>query len=67
MNEEQEPDYNTYITYDDPRYPTLVVQVNGKYAGYSLNTETLELSRVCICFAHNSNECCCGALDLNDQ
>lgn len=63
--EPENPDYNAYVTYDDPRYPTVVIRVGERTAGYSLNTSTMELTRVCICFAHSSTECGCGAWDLD--
>jgi hypothetical protein len=53
-----------YLSYEDERYPTLVIQSdNFGTVGYSLNKNTGELSRVCICNAHATNECICGAWD----
>ena len=53
-----------YLSYEDERYPTLVLQsdVFG-YVGYNLDLSTGELRRVCICAAHSENECVCGAWD----
>lgn len=53
-----------YLSYEDERYPTLVLQsdVFGS-VGYDLNLATGELGRVCICSAHSENECVCGAWD----
>jgi len=50
-----------YITAEDPRYPILVLQGEFGSVGYSLNKETGHLHRICLCHAHNDNECCCGA------
>lgn len=67
---EEEP-YNqqqvqSYITSEDPRYPTLVLQGPNWSHGYSVDVETGVLTRICICHAYNSNECCCGAWDISD-
>jgi hypothetical protein len=53
-----------YLSYEDERYPTLVLQsdVFGS-VGYNLDLSTGELRRVCICAAHSENECVCGAWD----
>ena len=53
-----------YLSYEDERYPTLVLQsdVFGS-VGYDLNLSTGELRRICICSAHSENECACGAWD----
>ena len=48
---------------EDARYPLLVIQGDFGSRGYSVNTDTGELSRVCICHAWNADECCCGAWD----
>lgn len=51
-----------YLSYEDPRYPTLVIHSDEiGTVGYSLNLSNGELNRVCICHAHSSNECICGA------
>lgn len=52
------------ITYEDPRYPMLILRNDYKTLGYSLNLDTLELSRVCICCAYSAEECVCGAWDV---
>jgi hypothetical protein len=54
---------NSYIVAEDPRYPTLVLQGDFGSVGYDLNSSTGELRKVCICAAHSSNECTCGAWD----
>ncbi len=53
-----------YLSYEDERHPTIVLQsdVFGS-VGYDLNLATGELGRVCICSAHSENECVCGAWD----
>jgi hypothetical protein len=57
-------EYNAYVTYDDARYPTLVIQTDNQSVGYSLDPSTLQVQqRVCICAAHTSSECLCGAWD----
>jgi hypothetical protein len=59
---------NISVSYDDPRYPTLVLEgQNFGTIGYSLNLNSGELSRVCLCFAHSSSECCCGAWDYHED
>ena len=50
-----------YLTAGDQHYPTLVLQGDFGSVGYSLNKETGELRRVCICAAYGPSECCCGA------
>lgn len=52
-----------YITAEDERYPTLVLQGDFGSVGYDLDKDTGELTRICICYAHNSNECTCWAWD----
>ncbi len=53
-----------YLSYEDERYPTLILQsdVFGS-VGYDLNLSTGELRRICICSARSENECACGAWD----
>jgi hypothetical protein len=52
------------LVYEDPRYPTLVLESEHfNPLGYSLDLDTGRLSRVCICHAHESTECVCGAWD----
>ena len=55
-----------YLSAGDPRYPTLVIQGDDYSVGYSLNKDTGELRRICLCAAHSANECCCGAWDVDD-
>jgi len=52
-----------YIAGEDPRYPILVIRNENHSVGYSLDRYTLTLRRICICAAHSSSECCCGAWD----
>lgn len=55
-----------YLSYEDERYPTLVLQSDTfGTVGYDLDLETGELRRVCICAAHSENECVCGAWESN--
>ena len=54
---------NYYWTAEDERYPTLVIRGEQGNVGYDLNRTTGKLSRVCICVAHSTNECVCGAWD----
>jgi hypothetical protein len=53
---------SVYLSYEDARYPTLILQGTGfDTLGYDLDTSSGELKRVCICAAHSENECVCGA------
>ena len=54
---------NVYLTGEDERYQTLVLQGSFGSRGWSVNRDTGELSRVCICSAWEASECCCGAWD----
>jgi hypothetical protein len=56
------------ITYEDPRYPTLVLESEqfGK-VGYWLDLSNGELTRTCICNAYCSTECLCGAFDYYED
>lgn len=57
------------IHYDgDIRYPTLVIE-SQRFGtiGYSLDRDTGDLERVCICSAWNANECVCGAWDIEND
>lgn len=58
-------DLECYFVAEDPRYPTLVIRDSAETFGFSYNRETKELERVCICAAHYSSECACGALWVN--
>ena len=57
-----------YLSYEDARYPDLILQ-SDKFGsvGYSLNLDSGDLTRVCICAAHHSIECCCGAWDKESE
>lgn len=48
----------------DPRYPTLVLSTR---VGFSLSPRTGKLERCCICCAHSSRDCVCGAWDNVDD
>ena len=50
-----------YLSYEDPRYPTLVIQGDFASKGYDLDLSTGTLTRICICHAYSATECCCGA------
>jgi len=53
-----------YLSYEDERYPNLVLQSDTfGCVGYSLNLSSGELSRICVCSARSSNECVCGTWD----
>jgi hypothetical protein len=56
-----------YLTADDERYPTLVLKGDFGIVGYDLNKETGEIKRICVCAAYSSNECCCGAFDMEGE
>ncbi len=58
---------SVYLSYEDERYPTLVLR-SDKFGtvGYNLNLNTGELNRVCICAARSETECVCGAWE-NDK
>lgn len=65
FSETEELGVKCWISYDDPRYPTLVLSSeNFGTIGYDLNLNSGELSRICLCHAHSVNECVCGAWDL---
>jgi hypothetical protein len=53
--------YIHYGEYDFSKdYPTLVIQAVLQSAGYSVDPDTGELSRCCICHARSERECTCG-------
>lgn len=60
--EEQPNEVDCYIHYHEydynKQFPTLVVRGNFGISGYRVNTETGELTSVCIC--DSDNECCCN-------
>jgi hypothetical protein len=53
-----------YLTAEDSRYPTLVLQGEFGSVGYNLNLNDGSLRRICLCHAHGVNECLCGAWDV---
>jgi hypothetical protein len=55
-----------YLTAEDERYPTLVLQGDFGSTGYALDLDTGELRRICLCAAHGPSECCCGAWHTDD-
>lgn len=58
-----EKDVTCRITAEDDRYPMLVLQGDGWSRGYWVDKDNGDLTRVCICHAHSSSECLCGAWD----
>ena len=56
-----------WLSYENPKYPTLVLR-SDKFGvvGYDLNPETGDLERCCICSAWNETECICGAWDISN-
>ena len=66
MNERiKELGVHVYLSYEDERYPTLVLQSDEfGTVGYNLNLNTGELNRVCICAARSGTECVCGAWEI---
>jgi len=53
-----------YLSYEDKRYPTLVIQSETfGSVGYSLDLNNGKLERICLCFAHCASSCTCGAWD----
>ena len=68
MNEVEVNGVKLWISYEDPRYPTLVVEAEGYApAGFSIRTQDWSLNRVCLCHAYDASECCCGAWDEKEQ
>lgn len=65
MAHDEKTGISYFLTYEDVRYPLLIVQGKFGNVGYSLDLETGELRRVCICAARSNNECVCGAWDEN--
>lgn len=55
-----------YITYEDPRYQTLILTGVFGTVGYSIDINSGDLQRVCVCAARYSSECCCG-YDVQDN
>jgi len=54
-----------YMT--DERYPILVIKNANFIRGYHVNSDTGELTQVCVCAAHSNTECICGAWDISDD
>ena len=55
-----------YLHYEDERYPTLVMQSDTfGSVGYSVDLNSGELTRTCICHAHCDSECVCGYSDCD--
>jgi len=53
--------YIHYHEYDyNKQFPALVVRGDFGISGYRVDTDTGELTSVCICAAHSDNECCCN-------
>ena len=67
-HEEHELGVETYFSYEDSRYPILVLRSEqfGSF-GYNLDLSNGNLSRVCICHAYSENECLCGAWGIDDE
>lgn len=53
---------NCYITYEDPRYPTLIVEdEDGTTHGYCVSLRDGSVRSICICGASYEDETCiCG-------
>lgn len=52
--------YTVTVSWEDPRYPTMVVTApDGSITGWSMT----DMSRVCVCVAWEDSECCCGVWD----
>ena len=66
MNNINDLGLNIFLSYEDPRYPLLIIQGEDYSLGYSLNVNDGTLSRVCICSARESFECGCGAWEEID-
>ena len=55
---------SVHLSYEDPRYPTLILESEQfGIRGWSLDLASGDLRRVCICAARSSSECICGAWD----
>lgn len=63
MIEDDKIGVRVYLTYEDPRYPLLCVNVDSNTATYAINLDDGDLRRVCGCAAHSSSECLCGVWD----
>jgi hypothetical protein len=52
----------TDIICEDKRYPILILESESfGVVGYAVDISSGKLDRVCICAAHNTAECVCGA------
>jgi hypothetical protein len=60
-----DPVYEANFVIEDPRYPLLVLKINGQtVGGYFLDVDTLSFNkRVCVCSANDTSSCVCGAWD----
>lgn len=65
MNNDCE-EVSVYVTYEDPRYQTLILKGVFGIVGYSIDINSGGLQRVCVCHARYSSECCCG-YDVQDN
>ena len=54
------------VVFEDERYPLLILDIDGQKSGHALNLGTLEFRRVCLCNAHEPNECMCGAWNSDE-
>ena len=67
-HEEHELGVETYFSYEDSRYPILVLRSEQfGSVGYNLDLRNGDLSRVCLCHAHSENECLCGAWSIENE
>ena len=55
------------IIAEDKRYPLLILRNETDTIGFSVDVDTLALSRVCICHARSVGECVCGAWDFSES
>ena len=62
MTNTPEPLYEATFVVEDPRYPMLVLKIDGQpRGGYYLNPDWLSFGeRICVCNAHEAGECVCG-------
>lgn len=67
-HEEHKLGVETYFSYEDSRYPILVLRSEQfGSVGYNLDLRNGDLSRVCLCHAHSENECLCSAWSIDDE
>lgn len=67
-SDDDDPEYvvRSRIMYEDPRYPTLIIKGKNWIKGFALDKDTGNIRRICICYAHSSSECLCGAWDQEE-